>query len=596
MLIGGRRAAAGALRRTVPLIEVDRVNGVYKARGVIYASELAALQSLDPAATQSGQVAAVGPVVVTGAPELVVNGDFATGDLTGWASKFGSGGPPSFAVSAGSMLCTVNGATQSRIEQIPGFLPGESYLAGADLTRNGADVFLSVIQEASYSFPATVSLGKTSSNGTATVRGSFVAQQSRSFLGIRQNLGTGTSWNADNVSVKLCRPTNAGWQRKHRWRVSATAKVLPTNNELLFCLTNPATGAANNYEYLAVYRRSSDSHIIIEQGSQSFVQGSLKTMFSVDLGAVADGATFTIEVEVCNRIRARLGNGAFVQAPASPPVNYPILCIGKAFYAGTTTWTGTIQSYTVDQPASLADSAMSIIGVGNSLPTGNNSNPTAGVTSFAWGPYLTRVNLAGAAWYNNMGRPGATSAQIRNGLVDQSDATYADYLERQPQATDPRTVLVVWTSENDSDAATCIQNTVDIVNKWKAINGPNARFIVVEPLLWANPSGHMSWATAGDITAGYRSAFGANSFDLKERVCAPTQGGLSCQGLDDAGVTIGAQQPSDQTDFANLVFPASLRNGYTDQIHPGDNNGNTIHGGIPIANAVAAKFAELAFL
>lgn len=555
----------GASPPAVPLIFSDRVGGVYKSNGISYGTELLMLQSLDPVgATKVGQAATLGPVVVSGTPELLVNGDFSS-DISGWSTAFGTGGPPTFSWDAGAMKCTTSGSTQSRAEQFPPFITGESYFLSADLTRNGADVSCNVVSEATYAFPATLGLSQLV-NATASKSGVVTAPLSRCRVGMRQNVAGGTDWHFDNASLKLCRPVNAGWSRKHRWTVSAVAKVAPTNTEWLFCLTNNPTTAGNNYEYLAVYRRQSDGHIIVEHHSQTGFQGSPQNFFSVDIGAVADGATFTVELKVANRCTATLNGGIPVVLPAAQPVNYPLICIGKAFYGGTTAWTGTINSYLIDNPT-IADTGFNILGYGHSLIYGNQASPIMGLVGNSWAPRLVRDSLAGAAWYNNMGRPGATSTQLRNGIVDQSDATYFDYFDRQPFATDPRTVLVLWCCENDGDTAG-IQNTRDIIAKWKAINGPSAKFIVVEPMYWADLHNQTQ---ADAVTAQYRIDWGSNSFDIKGSICAPTLGGLSCQGLDDAGIAIVSQQPSDQTDFAALIAPASLRNSFTDAIHPSNN-------------------------
>lgn len=580
-----RSGVTGSAVSAPSLILIDRVNSVFKVNGTDYASESLATAALDPNRVISGITTVLGPVIVSGAPEMIVNGDFATGDLSGWTTTQASGGPATFSYDSGtgSLKCVVNGATQSRAEQFPQFLAGESYYIQGDLTRNGADISLLVGTESTYSFIPTIGTSQMV-NGTGHKVSPFTAAISRSRIGIRENVNTGTDWHTDNVSLMLCRPVNAGWQRKHRWVVSAVAKVAPTNNEWLFCLTNNASASTTNYEYLAVYRRASDGHIIVEQQSRVGYSGSSVIFFSQDIGAVADGATFTVELRVANRIRATLNGGASQLMPASQPANYPIICIGKAFYGGTTAWTGTINSYQIDQPGAVFDSAFSIIGYGHSLIWGSQASPIMGATGASWAARLVRDNLGGAAWYNNMGRPGATSAQLRNGIVDQSDASFVDYLEHQPAYDDPRTVLVFWGAENDGDTS-AIQNTRDIIAKWRSLNTAG-RFIVVEPLYWSDLHNKTQ---ADAVTAQYRADWGTNSFDLKGYVCAPTQGGQSCQGLDDAGISIGSQQPSDQSDFASGVFPASLRNNFTDSIHPGN------IGGIPMANAFAQKIAALGY-
>lgn len=577
--------------RARPLVQVDRVNGIYKANGVIYASEAAALAALDPNRVISGITAVLGPVVVPGASEMVTNGSFDT-DIAGWTAGQNSGGPAAASWDTGKLLLTVNGATGSQAYQYPPLVAGESYLQEGDVTRNGADVTFTVMSESTGSFQQTVGMSQ-QSNGEGHKKGPFIAAISRSRIALRQNTSAGTDCRLDNATIKLCRPTGSGWKRKHRWIVNAVAKVSPTNTEWLLCLTNNASSSGLNYDYLAVYRRQSDGHIIVEMKSQVCQITNGLTYLQYDLGAVADGATFTVELRVSNRIKAGLNGGALQTLPATAPVNYPIVCIGKAFYGGTTVWTGTINSYQIDFPSDLVDSAFSIVGCGHSLPYGNQASPVAGLTGMSWYARLIRDELDGAAWYNNIAHAGASSQQIRDGVY--GTGTYADDLTRNPEYGNPRTVLVIWAIENDAGlAGNGPDNIADIVSKWQSINA-GGRFIVVEPLLWSDLRNQADMLS---IRSTLRATYGAQSLDLAGYITAPTVGvggsvvGDSCQGLDDAGIAVGSQLPADKTDFDAGVMPASLRAGTagSDQIHP-----NNL-GSIPISKAFAQKFAELEYV
>lgn len=563
-----------------PLIFVDRANGVYKASGASYASEALATAVLDPNRVISGITTVIGPVLVAGAREEVTNGTF-DANINGWSVTQTSGGPATQSWDAtGKLALSTNGATGSRSEQMLALTAGESYQIEADITRGTIDTGFVVGTEATYAFQQTNGMLQ-QTTGTAHKKSSFVAGVSRTRAALRANSsGTSTS-NLDNATIKLCRAAN-GWARKHRWIISAVAKVAPTNDEYLLCLANPgATSVSATQDYLAIYRRSSDGHLVVELKSNVSQQSSILYL-SQDLGAVADGATFTVELWVSNRIKVALNGGALQALAATAPVNYPVIHIGKAPSGGTSTWTGTINSYQVDFPAGLTDSAFAIFGVGNSLPWGVNSSPRAGLTGLSWYSRLCRDNLAGAAWYNNIANAGATSQQARDGIY--GTGVFANDLTRNPEYSNSRTVLVVWAIENDTSAAGGGRaNVADIVAKWQSIN-PAGRFIVVEPLLWAD--GTHTPSDMLQMRLDFRSDWGANSFDLAGYLTAPTKGGTSCQALDDAGVTPTAQ---DVTDFNAGYLPVSLRDGGTSPIHP-----NNL-GSIPIANAFALKLAALGY-
>lgn len=85
-LTGGMGPARGA----ADLLDLDFAKGRFRHAGRLYGdlTELAAATG----GVQSGGVTVLGPSVVPGAPELVVNGDFATGDLAGWAVVAPEGG------------------------------------------------------------------------------------------------------------------------------------------------------------------------------------------------------------------------------------------------------------------------------------------------------------------------------------------------------------------------------------------------------------------------------------------------------------------------------------------------------------------------
>lgn len=191
------------------LFDADFQNGRYWFNGAAYPDEASWLTAIG--ASKSSQTYGIGPVVVTGAAELVANGTFDT-DTTGWTPTSTGGGTPTIAAVDGALEVTQNGANNGGAAAPITTVLGHAYRVTAKV-KNGTDTATSkfLITNKGDGFTAPDS-GATSDYHASTFKsqtGYFSGNSGVQILtrcGI--NGGVGTAY-YDDISIKEVKPFQA---------------------------------------------------------------------------------------------------------------------------------------------------------------------------------------------------------------------------------------------------------------------------------------------------------------------------------------------------------------------------------------------------
>jgi hypothetical protein len=165
---------------TAPFFVMDTTEGVYTVNGVSYASE--AEMSTALGISKSGESRVFPPYISPTADELVTNGSFNGGDVSGWAAGQLSGSGAAISAGTGDradmLRLTTGGATQAFARQTKtGMTQGKAYALAADVGRDttGGQPSLGGSHQASFQSPgASGFLSFAPTVGGATMRGTVV--------------------------------------------------------------------------------------------------------------------------------------------------------------------------------------------------------------------------------------------------------------------------------------------------------------------------------------------------------------------------------------------------------------------------------------
>jgi hypothetical protein len=312
-------------------LDADFANNRYFHNGRVWGDETAFLNAVS--GTKSGITRTIGPYVDPTATNLLTNGDFASG-TTGWAA---SGTGASIANVGGEGELTSGTGIGNIVQGIAGL--GADAFRFRYTSRNGTSTSQrigivsvnSTLNGGSYFGPSE----NGTSNSTNDVIASAVA--STMYFGVRKSdgaSGAGTHY-IDNVSVVRVWPFLGFTQGSFSVAVTATCHAGAVADEVLLQIDG-----SNERDRVRIVRLVADDtvHVIFTYNNSEVA--------NLDLGAVADGAQFSVSLSgATNAFSASLNGGAPVTDTSGTCPNFGYLRIGRSFTGNT--WTGTIERVTV---------------------------------------------------------------------------------------------------------------------------------------------------------------------------------------------------------------------------------------------------------
>jgi hypothetical protein len=311
------------------VLDANFASDQYYWGGLTFTSEAAFLTAVG--GIKSGITRAIGPYIDPTDTNLVSNGGFANG-TTGWAA---GGTGASIAEVSGELELTASGNLNCFVQQISGLTGRAFRLRGTGRRGTSGNSF--VFRRASdATLTSGESLGATISTTSATNIEAYFAGGTNNYIGARNTSASGSGTGLfDNISVVEAWPF-LGWTHGAiAVAIEATAPVGAVADEVLFQADSNSEVAR-----IRIVRQVADDRVVV-----IFTVGS-STQASLDLGVVADGASFGVAFS-CQAYQfiASLNGGAPVTdiVGISPGASH--LRIGRSFTGDT--WTGTIERVTV---------------------------------------------------------------------------------------------------------------------------------------------------------------------------------------------------------------------------------------------------------
>jgi len=183
---------------------------------MLYSLEVGAVGSLTPSTSKNlmfskkliaAGFACISLFSIASASPIVTNGDFETGDLTGWSLVYGSGSATTPGLS-GAYKATLQNATAIRSGVLP-TITGQTYRFSMDVDSTApAEFFMSLVSTAPgglfHDFhwnTSPVYTGAFNAGGAQTYSFDYVAQSS-DVIFISFNSKDGSAGSIDNVSVE----------------------------------------------------------------------------------------------------------------------------------------------------------------------------------------------------------------------------------------------------------------------------------------------------------------------------------------------------------------------------------------------------------
>lgn len=281
---------------------------------------------------KSGITRTFGPYVDPAETNLITNGDFADG-TTGWAA---SGTGALIANVSNELVLTSIGTAGSLAYTTVSNLASRAFRYRATARKGTSTASLSVTGGINTSLNAGKSVGTITTTSATTVEGIVGLHLSPYYLGMVNVAGNAGTHIADNFSL---------------------VEVWPflgfTQNAFAVALTNwvaPAAAVADEVIWQAdcddernrvrVVRQVSDDHIVVIYTTNNAAVASL------DLGVVADGATFSVALSgATNGFSASLNGGLAVTDGSGVCPGLGIMRVARSFTGNT--WTGTPGRVTV---------------------------------------------------------------------------------------------------------------------------------------------------------------------------------------------------------------------------------------------------------
>lgn len=408
------------------------------------------------------------PVYVDPAePELLADGGFTSG-VDSWAETPVTAANGSLAQVGGELVATATttGYKIARAITLAADTPYRLLMDRVGTTGSTAGVFV-----AGTSAIELTGASQMNHSGNGTKELDFSDDATAQYIGWSLT-GTGTI-TFDNASVKACVPLKGHSNTAISGRISAVAPVGVAANKTLLHIGDDGSAAllAVARNSLWLYRNTSGNMILA-------VKRNAVDVASLDLGAVADSAAFTVAFAcTTNRFSASLNGGPIVTDTAGVLPGLPRLRIGRN-YAGTAgqVWDGTVSRGRLYaealSDAELVDPAKAIVIWGDSLATS------------------TGASVAANAWWNLLAADlGWTVVSKGNGGDDtaaevvrfNADTAYRDWLN----------IFIDRPNTNEA-SSTWLANIADMASKV-------SRYFVVPPLL--NSASGLPDTSATAITA-----------------------------------------------------------------------------------------------
>lgn len=446
------------------ILDADFANSRFRFDGTSYTDETAFLAAIG--GSKSGITRTIGPYVDPAASELITNGDFATGDLTGWTSVLN--GTSTAAIIAGAVRLTGDGTTGTGAG---GAGVSQGFTAVVDKAYRA--LYDSVTGSTGFRIGGTTSTGVGPAGGTKSpatgYSETFSADATTSYFYAFRTSGTG---GLDNVSIKECLPFKNFVQAGLTVEVAGVTPAAASGTKVLWSSGNTGASAADD-EIQIIYNASGELHVQTNRGASA--------QADINLGAVAVNTAFTVLAGFANNnFYAALNGGAAIADTSGTKPGLGAMRVGRNF-AGNT-WDGTINRVKVyatggkEQFYGLVANAIHF--EGDSFAGGAQSVvlPTTLQTDMARSIYNTGV---GAATMSDIaGRMVAASAAAKakttvvwdgsQGVEFTTVANYCDTLQTGLTALGHSRYIVipVCTDRGQADVTTEVAIRDEFVTRW----------------------------------------------------------------------------------------------------------------------------------
>jgi len=317
------------------MFDADFANGLYFFNGVAYPDETTFLAAIG--GSKAGNIRTIGPYDIPGTPNLLTNGDLASG-TSPWAA-YGTGA--SIANVSNELELTTGGAA------IGGVLQGVSGVGGRafKLTatgRKGTGTTNAQMVAASDNAGSLLTAGSQSFSTTSNATKSDVlgAYADPAYFGLRNASAAAGTYYFDNLSLTEVLPFQGFVWNAFTVIITASPPASNAGNEVLWAGGTVASDTSS----FQIRRNSSDDTIrcVVTRGNGTQIAG-------VTLGAVADGGgDFTTAFSFTpSLVSGSLNGGAPVTAvPSSTLPGIGKVKIGDNMGA-LNPWNGTIKRVTM---------------------------------------------------------------------------------------------------------------------------------------------------------------------------------------------------------------------------------------------------------
>lgn len=393
----------GAFWPAGALLFSDFANAKFYAGGAVYASEAAMNTALG--VTKSGEARSFPAYVAASAAELLADGGFASG-IDSWIEAPAHAANGDIAVVANQLVVTRNGnAAGYRASRPVTLETTKAYRATG--TRVGTTGSLSsalLAAAGSSDLNAAINAGA-GTDGPIEVDFAPSATAFNIGLNVSGTVSSVGSITTDSYSLKECLPIAGFVQGGFSAEIKATA---PATHAAAKCIAHwgddggqSGLGTRNSVRL----SRNTAGNIILD------VLNNASSVASLDLGNVADGASFNVRFAVTNnRFSGSLNGGTVVTDTAGTLPPLAAMRLGRDSMIGSVVaWDGTFQSFTL-WPEALADAelpnpfdALHILG---------DSRAVAEVTALG-----TAVSPRSVSWHATGGEAYATTVTVALGLA-----------------------------------------------------------------------------------------------------------------------------------------------------------------------------------
>jgi hypothetical protein len=462
----------GAGRSSRVAIDADFGTGAFVLDGRSHASEAAFLASAG--ATRTGDLIAFGPYVETNAANLVANGDFTGGTLSGWSSVL-NGGSTATVVGGLARLSSdgaagIGGGGAGMLQAVP-TEAGQGYVL--EFTRTGGAGSLRV---GSTSLGVDLATVSPMGNGVNVVPFGARGASSHVYM-FRSAAGNA---DIDGVSVRAASPFRGFSQKGCIIALEATTPAVASGEKCVLALHN-----LGNHDVIAVFWDAAGA-VRLRVTAGGVVQADL------NLGTVAGNTSFSIRVGLSeNRFLAQLNGGVVREDTSGVMPGVVHLRLGESPVAGTA-WGGGIGRVRIEKGFSLARffaPVAAVVAIGDSFMGG----ATGVVMPTTLQTMLGRTVING-------GVGGSDMAGIRDRLRDPANAHMRDK------------TLVLWDGDENgfADVASYCDQIAEIV----AALG-HQRFLLVPPCVSA---GQTDWSVQNAIRNEFVTRWPGHVIDWRDHL------------------------------------------------------------------------------